>query len=945
MLFGWMGVLARFTGSRLETTIEYRTKEVHNTPPSATSDVRPISLQFKPQIKYNDPKHTSLELRTCHSLVKGDRLWHARVSRWRPAGIYSSAILDNIFPTGSAVGRDSKVALTFFNKEAARIPDVNYSSKDATELGLVRNTVTACVFHHVGMESRAVFTEAPSFLSLFDTLKQGFIMIATYGASCMGLGISSRVWWHFWGRSLVRRRIVLPFLMHKFELQEEVFGSSLWKWLFPELVRETPVAWPQTPSRWDLALMNVGKQMLRFGGYTPLPSLDEVKLDPTSYLAGVDTPANLAWWLSSVACQPPPDPPPVQTPIVAMALVAVVMAGALMTTFRFKPGKKAIPCLADFKIEKTQSGYRIDDAGFELLALKDEDGKGGMSEPDPTKNFTFSVTNKEQPKGQERVSICAYTSWRIPGIAPWFPDLKDPLNCLTGACHRIARTTPPPQLAAFRRLHLFIDMDMKRYDPVEQILPFTETVQGLSKPEGFKERLRDAHSTCPEKFAVSHPNGRRRARFGKRKQERAWYKIAGQGKWECYPDPKFQRGTYGQSDDALRADQYGWLGIGTKSVEKKLYPQIKSHVKNMTVDERMAVLKDLGRPAGANDTSDYTAFEASYAEEVFDHVLTPVYGHMLSRFAWKDEFIASMRATFVNLFIEFSCTSKRTQVVQVMVDFLEPSGVPGTAFNNFIFNHYVWKFNLYERHGISTEESDEMGLQEGDDTAWALEGCSVPESDFERFRLIVKMISGLSQSDVVFCQLSPLVESDGILGDPSRFLMKFFTVRPKDFGAKPTYLMALQRSKAMAARCLYRGAPIISLLAHRTDQLLRHISATPEMAQQYLPYGVEYPDHLPPYVPASLEARAIVEDLYGWTTEMQLHAERIIEEWQGGHLNLPPCYFSQSLRTAHDLHVRDPTETSSLAQANPVITGGLIDQLKPYAIDEESVTALRLLRA
>jgi hypothetical protein len=299
----------------------------------------------------------------------------------------------------------------------------------------------------------------------------------------------------------------------------------------------------------------------------------------------------------------------------------------------------------------------------------------------------------------------------------------------------------------------------------------------------------------------------------------------------------------------------------------------------------------------------------------------------------------------MDLHIQFACRSDQRLTVEMILSWLEPSGVPGTSFQNFVVNRYVWKFNLFQRHNISSGDSDRLGLVEGDDTDWYLATLRIPASDFTRFCFNVKMEDDVTPEKGVFCQLSPLDDSDGIVGNPERFLSKFFVVRPADAGAKPTKLMSLLRAKAQSALYLYRGAPIISPLARRVDHLLRHISTDKDTVEGFLPYGVEFIGLPESYAEPTPEARSVVSELYGWSTEMQLHAELLIESWNGGPLNIPRAYFSESLRKAHDVYLRPVDDHTCGASMNPASFEQLMLDLAPYADDNQSLHNLRLTRA
>jgi hypothetical protein len=921
---------------------------------------RILSMQFNKSPKETGPRIMRYDIRS-RLVVTG---WGTRadyaVSDWRRAGLVSWTMVYHIKPYAAKQNSDASTLLNIASREVTKCSDVPLSAEFNALHSVHSHTAAVVCIMHGHDRSNTVRDREMTFwrrtLPFFVTALVGILLAcaSTFLAVRLGqklLCVAAARYetapcrnWLWFARSLVPK-IAPPAHGRAIIYPVPVYDAPV------PLVRETAfqrstnwLMWACTYSGAEYPANDKDATWPRllFRSVTG-HNLSSLQHSLTAKVRTVVTQAvRLDSMLGSVQCEGAAPPPGVcrtpprsggLSPLVFAFLPATYVVGKCLSEGARAIGnsvtaaitKKKVP-LMSVKLEKTLAGYRIDDAGLEYLAapILDDGSIGrGMNATDPRKNFVFEArTTKHNGKGHgsERPSAAGLTNWRIPGICMYMPDLSYPLNQATGTAHRVARLTPTMDPAVKAAMKAFVTEEMKAYKPITSFTPVRELIAKLDKPQAFKDILLQAHDTEPQRFRLTSTASMRRDQ----------YTIAAAGKYEYYEEPKFMRNVFGQARVTLEADTYGWAGAITKDVERCFYEQTIGHVKGMTPQQRMERIKEICHPSSRNTLSDYSSYEASMGEDVYDCILFPLYERLLSGMPsdFRSVFHAANRRLYTDLNVKFNKKSPYSASITASIDNLEPSGIPGTAHTNFSVNHFVWKKNLVDK-GLSPIQADQLGLKEGDDTVWSLHGIRFEKEDFAKYGLVVKMDQNMDNAESAFCQLHPLNESNGIITNPQKFLAKFFMLRPCDMGLKPSGLLAVYKAKAMSAACLYKGAPIITPFCERVLLLLRHITASERLLNREAKYGYEKSEKQE-VVAVTAEARATVEQLWSWTTPMQLHAEAIIANWVGGPLLIPPQYFPESYQQGVR-YLRDADDVSSPVATNTHVQDLLLEHLSPHA--------------
>lgn len=466
-----------------------------------------------------------------------------------------------------------------------------------------------------------------------------------------------------------------------------------------------------------------------------------------------------------------------------------------------------------------------------------------------------------------RTSACCSLGFVLRHVIPPFPDFSHPATALNGVLKRFCKTPPTPNSRKMRRLRRFVMRYVKKhYVPIP---PDADTsvetwLASTDYPEWRKKQLLSVWTNQPwvEKDDVTNKS------FVKK---------------EFYAAYKAARGINSRTDTFKCAS-----GPFFKLMEAQVYHQEcfdglrltagdpEPFIKHIPVHLRPEFLRRMFEGnSGPFYETDYSEFEKHFTPEVMNSLELVLYDHMLLHYPQ----VAAM------IRIALAGTNKcvyRGFIIKIAGKRM--SGDMCTSLGNGFSNLMLFKFAAYLKGGIA------FGVVEGDDALFT-SSVLLTHEDFKSLGFDIKIDVYESLHSSSFCGM--LSSQDGILlRNIVRVIPKFgWTFSPRRLGG-PMVKMALLRARALSLCYESPRCPIIHALAKRALELTygfepifdsgyHHTS----VSQWVTLFGEEMMAELEKG--PSLQSRVDFAEKFHISVPCQLHAEKIISEWDGTPLSSP----------------------------------------------------------
>lgn len=479
---------------------------------------------------------------------------------------------------------------------------------------------------------------------------------------------------------------------------------------------------------------------------------------------------------------------------------------------------------------------------------------------------------------------------RVSGIAMPRNDTEDYISTLTGCIHRVAAVVPDfttPELKDFA-LQVF-----KQFlQPLEhdEVMTFKDFLSDMKKPQKFKDEMLAYHNNRTTDFMKE----------GKRESS-SFVKKEGHSEF------KHSRTISGNSKKMFSWDTQSYYSRIIKSMEKQIYDKLPGLVKHMTPHQRAKLVHDLGDHY-VKTICDYSSYEGSFTKGKMESVQFVLYDYMLCKLPKQtsDSIKALISGENKMVFSSFV----------FMVTARKMSGDPDTSLSNVMDNWCDWLYLLHKQ-GVPPETAARMLLVEGDDNASCLDTHVLQVGDFAKLGLKAKLVSGLELESTGLCQLYVGPDTGRarivINKDPWKALASISVIPQKYGKSGEKCLKSLWRGMAMGMLHQHAGAPVVSVLASKVLELTRGTNVREHHWKDVVGYHNDVDEirsscwKTLSAIPVADADRALVENQFGMTVEMQLYCEEIIRNWKGGNLDIPVEWFPEQWAIFSELYVTPTT--------------------------------------
>jgi hypothetical protein len=417
-------------------------------------------------------------------------------------------------------------------------------------------------------------------------------------------------------------------------------------------------------------------------------------------------------------------------------------------------------------------GYRTDDAGLNLPPL---------GETDPDTRF-FIKSRLDRPRSPVLASVgCHWQVGDVPVVRPQ-PDFGHSLTAEQGARKRFVSANLAPDAEFLRGLgHFvkrFLETKMKPLPHWTDVSYLTWRRQ-INHPEWRKKQFDEAYERFLQEGLLAKDA-----------------KVKSFVKREQYPEYKYAR------DINSRSDKFKvYSGPIFRAIEKSLF-SMDYFIKKIPVADRPAyILELLGSGQGKFVATDYTSFEALFTEEIMRTVEMQLYEYMVRDIPGGQEWFSTISRILLGenicWFRDFSIKTRARRMSGEMCTSL------GNSFSNLMFMLYV----------CESLGSTCVGVVEGDDGLFRVNGPVPTANDFARLGLRIKLVEHDEISTASFCGLIFDPTDRVNIRDPRDVLADFAWVDSRYARSRNSKLKTLLRCKALSLAHQYPGCPIISELA------------------------------------------------------------------------------------------------------------------------------------
>jgi len=347
---------------------------------------------------------------------------------------------------------------------------------------------------------------------------------------------------------------------------------------------------------------------------------------------------------------------------------------------------------------------------------------------------------------------------------------------------------------------------------------------------------------------------------------RRYFRCSSFMKDESYPTYKHPRAINSRSDEFKCA-----VGPIFKLIEEEVY-KLPAFIKHVPVAERPDYIMGLLHREGAKYlATDYTAFESQFVEKLMVACEFELYSYMTRYLPAGDNFMRLVREVLGG---ENLCVFKR---FRVSLQATRMSGEMCTSLGNGFSNLMFMLFTCAEAGCTEV-----IGVVEGDDGLFTMIGNPPKKRDFKRLGLRIKAVEHDTISTASFCGIvfDPIDRIN--VTDPAKVLVNFGWTQRTHNRCRQHKLTSLLRCKALSYAYQYPGCPIIQELAAYGLRItsgvtntvaLKKFSQKGQDSYQIRELQAAVNRGNIPWKETGWATRLLVEKLYGFTVEQQLHIE------------------------------------------------------------------------
>jgi hypothetical protein len=440
------------------------------------------------------------------------------------------------------------------------------------------------------------------------------------------------------------------------------------------------------------------------------------------------------------------------------------------------------------------------------------------------------------------------------------PCKLDPNTAVAGAWHRFLRKPPPSSPALMEEFRLFVKKEVqKRFVPlaIDADVSVERWLKNTDYPDWRRKELQvqwdGVHSMWDED--KSH----------------RYFRCSSFVKDEDYPEYKHARAINSRSDVFKCA-----VGPIFKLMEEVVYKD-PSFIKHVPVADRPQYIMDRLHRVGAKYlATDFTSFEALFTKEMMDSCEFVLYEHMTQYLPSRDEFMRLITdvvgGTTLCKFKTFSVEVEATRMSGEMCTSL------GNGFSNLMFMLFLCK-----KKGCKNV----VGVVEGDDGLFTMDGIPPSTADFSELGLIIKCDVHDDISTASFCGLIFDPTDRVNVTDPLKVIVNFAWISAQYRSARDYKLRMLLRCKAMSLAHQYPGCPILSALARYglrctpirdSGRLLKVIGQKGLLSSfQMSEFRSAILFGKIPNKEVPMNTRLLVERQFGFSVEAQLSLEKYLD--------------------------------------------------------------------
>jgi hypothetical protein len=489
-----------------------------------------------------------------------------------------------------------------------------------------------------------------------------------------------------------------------------------------------------------------------------------------------------------------------------------------------------------------------------------------MPEIPPVKDTVVISTPLQVDLGKRPI-VRASAGCHVNNTARPVPDKLDPDTAVAGARYRFLRKPPPntdkakqayPEL--MREFKRFVQKEVRRrYVPLSADADVS-VEHWLSHTDYPDWRRKELQVQWDGVGSIWDPD-----------KAHLYFKCSSFVKDEGYDTYKHARSINSRSDAFKCA-----VGPIFKLMEEEVYKD-PSFIKHVPVADRPDYIMDRLYRVGAKYlATDFTSFEALFTKEMMMACEFVLYEHMTQFLPTGADFMRLVTDVIGGM------TLCQFKTFSVEVEATRMSGEMCTSLGNG-FSNLMFMLFLCEKKGCS----DVVGVVEGDDGLFTMEGTPPSTDDFADLGLIIKCDVHIEISTASFCGLIFDPTDRVNVTDPRKVLADFAWVTRQYAGAREYKLQMLLRCKAMSLAHQYPGCPILASLARyglrctpirSRERLIKVVSQKglmstfkmSEMSNAIL-YGRIPCKEIP------MNTRFLIEKQFGFTVEAQLSLEKYLD--------------------------------------------------------------------
>lgn len=432
-------------------------------------------------------------------------------------------------------------------------------------------------------------------------------------------------------------------------------------------------------------------------------------------------------------------------------------------------------------------------------------------------------------------------------------------NLTSSVGKRVAAVPPPIDPSVGKDFSIFVDTWIRKYiSPLSSCheLGFEKWIEGTGYPKGRRDQLRKVY----DEFISSGGGVGGVIPLD-------FHKVKSFIKDESYLTYKHVRGIYS------RVDGFKVLfGPLIKAIEHVVY-DMKYFIKHIPVRDRPRFVHErLFRDAATYISTDYTAFESHFTEEMMRMCEMQLYSHMISYLPNKGFYEGMFEILMGQNVCQFKWLTAKFKARRM-------SGEMNTSLGNGFTNLMVF---LY----LTRNDTVADCVIEGDDCLGVV--SRVPcDSEYKQLGFNVKIEVTRDLSRAAFCSMYFDVENFVNVADPIKIVMKLGWAAARFIGCSQRTKFELLKGKVMSMMTECVGAPMLQAFGLR----LLEIIPTKHFRLDHL-NNFERSQFSPVFSPVEvpMTSRVIVEEVFGVSIGEQLSFENYCKTFEIGPISHPVIF-------------------------------------------------------